>query len=455
MRLSRPVILLAVLLAPCGALAAPLAAQGRAELIQQARNEFDATRRLDLLERAADPTAGPLDSLWAVGVFDMAQNLIGSGEVAAGALWLRWAARHAPGYGIDPAYYSPSTVSAYERALPSVETEQGEEGSWVTTTWRWPTGFQENAAGSVRVTTTSDPSVPVQVSVEGHGNVPAGGAMELPPNTYEVVAQAPGYEAVRVTREVLPGATTVLQFTLPPLLPATTEARVSPALVTIRYTQGGRQVCTNGLMARPNGLVLTAAGAIGQNSGLEIRTQGGAFRAASVAASDAGLGLTVLRVDATQQPVLGEASGTADGAFAWSLFHTGCEDTSNGRTRLPDWPTRPTGPVAFSPSLPATATGSPLFDRGGGLIGVVTGPDRVAPIRLAEELLARATQDLVTEAQVGPGGGGLPWVWIGAGAAAVGVAAAVLGGGGGGDGGPIQQTPTTGSITVTFPGGGL
>jgi hypothetical protein len=107
--------------------------------------------------------------------------------------------------------------------------------------------------------------------------------------------------------------------------------------------------------------------------------------------------------------------------------------------------------VRFSPTLPAAATGSPLFDRGGGLVGVVTGPDQVAPIRLAEELLARATQDVVTEAQAGAGGG-LPWVWIGAGAAAVGVAAAVLGGGGGGETPPPNGT---GSVTVTFPGGGL
>ncbi len=452
MRLNHPAGLVAALSFVAAACAAPLGAQARGELIQQARNEFDAARRLDLLERAADPTAGALDSLWAVGVFDLAQNLIGSGEAAAGALWLRWAARHAPQWGIDRTYYSPSTVAAYERAVPSVETEESTDASWVTTTWRWPSGYAPDVEGSVRVT-ASNPSVPVQVTVEGRGAVPPGGSMELEPATYQLVAEAPGYETVRVTREVLPGATTVLQFTLPPLLPATTEARVSPALVTIRYTQGGRQVCTNGLMARPNGLVLTAANAIGQSTGLEIRTSSGAFRAASVAASDAGLGLTVLRVDATQQPTLSEASGVADGTFAWSRYRAGCDEATNARTRLAGWPSRPTGPVRFEPTLPASATGSPLFDRAGGLIGVVTGPDQVAPIRLAEELLARATQDVVTEAQVG-GGGKVPWVWIGAGAAAVGVAAAVLGGGGG-NGGTPPPAATTGSITVTFPGGGL
>ncbi len=449
MRLNRAGGLLAALSLLGAAAAAPLAAQARGELIQQARDEFDAARRLDLLERAANPTAGALDSLWAVGVFDIAQNLIGSGEPAAGALWLRWAARHAPQWTIDRGYYSPSTVAAYERAVPSVETEEATDSAWVSTSWRWPSAFAARANGSVSVGVTNQ-GVPVQVTVEGRGTVPPGASLDLEPATYQLVAEAPGYEAVRVTREVLPGATTVLQFTLPPLLPATSEARVTPALVTIRYTQGGRQVCTNGLMARPNGLVLTAGSAIGQSTALEIRTAGGTFQTASVAASDAGLGLTVLRVAATQQATLSEASGVANGTFAWSHFQTGCDNASTARTRLADWPGRPTGPVGFSPALPASAAGSPLFDRAGGLIGVVTGPDQVAPIRLAEELLARATQGTVAEAQVG-GGGKLPWLWIGAGAAAVGVAAVVLGGGGGGGNNPPA---TTGSITVTFPGGG-
>jgi hypothetical protein len=450
MKLNHPARLLAAIALLAIGVGSPLAAQARGDLIQQARNEFDASRRLDLLERATDPTGGALDSLWAVGVFDLAQNLIGSGEVAAGALWLRWAARHGPQWGIDRGYYSPSTVAAYERAVPSVRTEETADTSWVTTSWRWPADFDATAQGSVRAT-TSNPSVPVEVTVEGRGTVPPGGALELEPATYLLVAEAPGFEAVRVTREVLPGATTVLEFTLPPLLPATSEARVEPSLVTIRYLQAGRQVCTSGLMARPNGLVLTAAAAIGAQEGLEIRTPGGAFRSASVAATDTGLGLAVLRVDAAGQPTLAEASDMAGGSFVWSRFNTGCEGASTSRTRLSDWPSRPTGPVRFSPTLPAAATGSPLFDRGGGLVGVVTGPDQVAPIRLAEELLARATQDVVTEAQAGAGGG-LPWVWIGAGAAAVGVAAAVLGGGGGGETPPPNGT---GSVTVTFPGGGL
>ncbi len=298
----------------------------------------------------------------------------------------------------------------------------------MTTTWRWPNGFDANASGSLEVT-TADRSVPLTVTVEGRGTVEPGGSLGLAPATYQMVAEAPGYASLRVTREVLPGATTVLEFDLAPELSSATEGRVAPALVAIRWMQDGRQVCVNGVMARPGGLVLTAGSALRRNTGLSVVTTTGTYSDVSVAASDAGLDLAVLRVDATQQPTLPPAGGVSDEEHAWSLFRTGCGDATSAHTRLDGWRSPPAGPVGLAPALPPGALGGPLFDRTGALIGLVTGAERVAPIALAQDLLARATQDVVAEAQVG--GGGLPWVWIGAGAAAVGVAAAVLGGGGG------------------------
>jgi hypothetical protein len=430
----------------------PLAAQQTREaLIRQARDEFDEAARLQLLARAADPGLGARDSLWAVGVFDLAQNLIGGGRPEAGAVWLSWVARHAPRWTIDRSYYSPSTIRAYDQAVPKVRSEEAADSLPVETSWRWPRAFDPSGRGSIEVA-TANPSVPLTVTVEGGQAIASGGSLTLQPGTYELVAAAPGFVTARVTREVLPGVTTVLEFDLPPTLPSTTTDMASSALVRIRYTQGGQQACANGFMARSEGLVLTTSG-LQQTSGLQVETSAGVYRDVSIAATDAANGLAVLRVGAAQQPTLTTAKGVSDRGYAWSLFHAGCGDAASARTRLSGWQSPPSGTVALSPGLPAAATGSPLFDRAGALIGLVTGPDRVAPIELAQELLNKATQSAVAGAQVGSGHGGLPWVWIGAGAAAVGVAAAVLGGGGGGGGGGNNPPPaTTGSITVTFPG---
>lgn len=426
---------------------ARLAAQdARADLIEQARNEFDEADRLDLLARAADPTLGVRDSTWAVGVFDLVQNLLGRGEDAAGSLWLRWAARHGPQWTIDRSYYSPSTVAAWDRAVPAVQSGGGLGSPDVSTGWRWPSGFESGADGSIEVA-ARDGAVPLAVTVEGRETIAGGGSLALEPGTYVLIAEANGFETTRVTREVLPGVTTVVEFDLAPVLPAATAERVAPTLVTIRWANEGGLICTNGVMARPGGLVLTAGGGLGGNGGLEVVTASGVAVHAVVAARDAGLDLAVLRVDATQQPTLPAATGITDGQHAWSVFRSGCDHVGSARSRLAGWPGPPGGPAALSPGLPHEAVGSPLVDRAGGIIGLVTGPERVVPIGLAQPLLAAAAGDVAAGTQAGAGGGGLPWVWIGAGAAAVGVAAAVLGG----DGGPPGKE--TASISVTWQGG--
>jgi hypothetical protein len=85
-------------------------------------------------------------------------------------------------------------------------------------------------------------------------------------------------------------------------------------------------------------------------------------------------------------------------------------------------------------------------DRTGALLGVVVGTDRVAPIAGARDLLDEAVAGLLAE-EAQDAGGGFPLAWVGAGAVAVGVAALLFGTGG-------DDAPTTGGISVTFPGSG-
>jgi hypothetical protein len=445
----------------CSLLAAgPLAGQRtRDELIQRARHESNTPARLDLLLRAADPAVEPRDSLWAVGVFDLAEALILEDHDAQGAIWLRWAARHAGRWPIDRDHYASSTVLGYDRALPAVRTTGGLGTPSVTTTWRWPASFDQAAEGKIEVA-NANAAVPIEVTVAGHGALATGTAMPLAPASYEVTASAPGHETVRVTREVLPGVTTVVHVDLPPVLPVGSSEKVASALVTVRYREGRRQVCTNGLITARDGLVLTTS-ALDRSTDVQIETSAGVFDDVSVAAVDAALGLAVLRLRAPKSPAPTVAGSVADRQYAWALYHSGCHGAASARTRIAGWRADGQGAAGLSPALPLAASGGPLFDRRGQLIGVVTGPEQVVPLRVAERLLDRAATQRPVVAETAPpiqpqvpsAGPRLPWRWIGAGAAAVGVAAAILTGSFG-DGGGGPSGPETGGIKITLPGGG-
>jgi hypothetical protein len=271
-----------------------------------------------------------------------------------------------------------------------------------------------------------------------------------------MAAFAEGYDTTRVTREVLPGATTVLRFELAPALQAPVESGVENSLVRIRFMRGGEQVCTNGLIARANGLILTSYGPIRDASGLEI-LRGPDVYGVTIAARDPDRDLAVLHLNRQGLPVLPSAADVSAGQYVWSVHHRGCGPATSARSRLAGWPRPPTEAAFLDVALPAEALGAPLIDRSGGLLGMVVAPDRVVPMTLAERVLQEAVADLVAggaggeETQVGgAGGGGFPLKWVGAGAAAVGVAALLLGGGGGKDKPPA---PTTGGIIITFPGG--
>lgn len=441
----------AVALLLIGAPTAVEAQDSRAELVEAARNEFDVGARTALLARAADPGLAPLDTLWALAVYDLAAVLVDQNRDELAGLWLRWAARHGT-WPIDRNWYAPAVVQAYDDAVPAGLAAQEADARQSSTSWRWPDGLDLEAAG-VLETTVTDPSAQVTVDVVGEGSIAPGGALSLEPGTYELVASAPGFETLRATREVLPGATTVMSFDLVPLLPDDVRSGVASSLVRIRFMRGGEQVCTNGLVARSEGLVLTSLGPIQGATSLEVVRGGDAYGDVSVAARDPNRNLAVLRFGALGLPVLPTTTEAGSDQYVWSVHHPGCAPATSARARLADWnPSAGSAPLVES--LPPDALGAPVVDRAGTLLGVVVGSDRVAPVGLAQDLLDRALAAVAeeTDDQVAGAGGGFPVAWVAGGAAAVGVAALLLGGGGGGDDeGP--PPPTTGGIIVTFPGG--
>lgn len=181
-------------------------------LVARAFNEFDVARRVQLLQSAVQPTACPPRGAWPVGVQLLAQTLMEDGKEDLAAVWLRWAIRLSPDLQPDTVQFLPRVVSAYRTARDFVQRTRIRGDSAAPTTWLWPTGGPSEPSGGIQIASSSDP---LRVEIEGIGLVAPGGRVSLPPGSYLIAASTPGRPTLRVTREVLPGATTVVEFRLP------------------------------------------------------------------------------------------------------------------------------------------------------------------------------------------------------------------------------------------------
>jgi hypothetical protein len=176
---------------------------------------FDVERARQLLIAALDPAAGPLDTAWAKGVQLLAQILLEQNDSLEAGSWLRWAFRLNPGWPIDSVTFLPEVVTAAAAARSLVA--RGSPGDSVTRTrFIWPSGPVSAGTGAIRVVPAPS-GTPVQVLVERAGLTQAGQTLQVQPGTYEIQAAAEGHLATRVSREVLPGVTTVLEFDLVPI----------------------------------------------------------------------------------------------------------------------------------------------------------------------------------------------------------------------------------------------
>ena len=185
----------------------------RDALVARAFNEFDAARRLQLLMSALNPTAGPPRGAWPVGVQLLAQTLIEDGQDSLAGAWLRWAVRLSPDLQPDTVQFLPRVIAAYRSARDVVLRTRTPGDTYAATTWLWPAQETGERVGRLQVSSATV-GVPVRAFVEGVGLIGAGGSAPVAPGSYTVSVSAPGYDSVRVTREVLPGVTTVLDFRL-------------------------------------------------------------------------------------------------------------------------------------------------------------------------------------------------------------------------------------------------
>jgi len=185
----------------------------RDAMVARAFNEFDAAKRLQLLMSALNPTSGPPRGAWPVGVQLLAQTLIEDGQDSIAAVWLRWAIRLSPDLQPDTVQFLPRLVSAYRTARDFVSQTRSPTDSEAGTTWQWPGPGTADKAGHLQIG-ASAVTVPVRLDVRGVGPIGPGGNVPLNPGSYQITASAPGYDSVRVTREVMPGVTTLLDFRL-------------------------------------------------------------------------------------------------------------------------------------------------------------------------------------------------------------------------------------------------
>ena len=184
-------------------------------LVARAFNEFDTARRIELLVSTLKPTACPPapQGAWASGVQLLAQTLIEDGHDSLAAVWLRWAIRAAPDFAPDTVQFLPRVVAAHRTAHEFVTATASSTDSSAATTWLWPTQVTAERTGRLQVAAATV-TMPVRLDVRGIGPFTTGASVPVSPGSYEITASAPGYDSVRVTREVVPGVTTLLEFRL-------------------------------------------------------------------------------------------------------------------------------------------------------------------------------------------------------------------------------------------------
>jgi hypothetical protein len=180
-------------------------------MVARASSEFDTARRLEILMAAVNPATCPPRGPWTVGVQLLGQTLIEDGKDSLANVWLRWAVRVAPDMQPDTVQFLPRVSQAFRTAHAFVDRTRVPEDSGVVTTWLWPGQGTGQRDGRLQVASSTPP---LRVDVTGIGVVLQGATVPLATGSYRIGATASGYDSVRVTREVLPGVTTVLLFHL-------------------------------------------------------------------------------------------------------------------------------------------------------------------------------------------------------------------------------------------------
>ena len=200
-----------------------------------------------------------------------------------------------------------------------------------------------------------------------------------------------------MTREVLPGVTTVLTMSLTSATVATTEitdilrqhtyANVVP-LSVYRHTLPA--ACAVGAFVGRDGLALTSyraiRGADSVGAGLP-----GAPRV-TMAAYDVAADIAVLRVagSAPRTDSIALASAITDGQSLWGVRLADCRTPSDARARVQQWTNRPDGALQLAEAAADATAGTIFVDRLGLIAGLWTNGASAIPAPKLTPLLDQA-----------------------------------------------------------------
>jgi hypothetical protein len=461
---------------------------------QQAYDDFQSGRAMQLLNAALDPGQGPFDEEWAAGVHLLAQIHLDDGRTNEARAWLRWARRLFPDMPIDETLFLPETITASLQARDYVRN-QFEPADLVDVTWQWSVGTPD-PSGQGRLRIESD-GLPAGAAVQAAGRrLPFGESVPLPIESYTIEVTAPGQSATRVTREVLPGITTVVAFNLGgapvaavPTLPPDVARSAGQQLVKLQVMRfGGAPECRVGFVSGRTHVVTTYDAIEGADSVTARFGDGSTMtRGIRVAAYDTDRNLAVLKLPATRPDSLAPGTAPVPDDYVWALTYPSC--AAGAAVTTTQAQVRRTGtPLRLTESPQGANLGGAVITDDGSVVGVTLSGENVIPTDALAAVMAAARRndpagvvalaDVARQEGLAPAAapppttppareeitqrekkGGFPIVIVLVGVAAAGGAAAFLLAGGGGDPpDPPGETcadgtplPCTGTITISVP----
>ncbi len=401
-RCASAMLILLIVMGP----AALRAQETREELIRggvQAYDQFEIARALEQLQAGVDPNAGPPDSLWAVGVQLLSQILLEEGEEDLATVWLRWALRLDPEMAGDSVTYLPEVVRAFRAAQDYVAASGGRD-TLADTRWRWAPRGVTRGSGALVVDRPSLP-ISVRLTVTGVGPVTPGPPVELVPGSYEIRAEADGYDPISVTREILPGVTTQLAVNFPPPLVVLGDSALTPAVAAAAVNAMARltahrfaldPTCGTGFIAGQDGLLVTTYRTIRGADRIVVefpmgRTVEGDI---AVAAYDLAANIAVLKLPVAPDVSLPLATEPSEGQFAWGLGYRECESAVATQTRIATWLNRPSGMLSLASPLLGADQGGPVIDENGSVLGLAVADRSAVPAVRVESALRAARRNL-------------------------------------------------------------